>query len=188
MRVRAAVLEDAPAMGRVMVDSFLSAHRNQIPEAAWRKRAEEWTPEVSARGWADAIADPGGDDAARRVLLVAEDSPGALWGLVSGSAADDSASGAIAEVKALYVSPDQQAHGVGSSLLRAAARELARSGFSGLQIGVLTANLPARGFYEAMGGGETGRRTTDEEGFLLPVTVYGWPDITVLSRASPDAS
>jgi hypothetical protein len=32
-----------------------------------------------------------------------------------------------------------------------------------------------------MGGREIGRGTTDEEGHLLPVTVYGWPDITTLS-------
>ena len=39
-------------MGRVMVDSFLSAHRGQMPDAAWQQRVDEWTPEVSARGWA----------------------------------------------------------------------------------------------------------------------------------------
>jgi hypothetical protein len=36
--IRVAVLEDAPAMGRVMVDSFLSAHRGQMPDAAWQQR------------------------------------------------------------------------------------------------------------------------------------------------------
>ena len=32
-------------MGRVMVDSFLSAHRGQMPDAAWQQRVDEWTPE-----------------------------------------------------------------------------------------------------------------------------------------------
>src|SRR6187431_2054584 len=52
MRIRAAVVDDAPAMGRVMVGSWLSAHRGQMPDAAWQKRVDEWTPAVSARGWA----------------------------------------------------------------------------------------------------------------------------------------
>ena len=49
---RAAREEDAPAIGQVMVASYLAAHRDQIPDQAWAKRAEEWTPEVSAQGWA----------------------------------------------------------------------------------------------------------------------------------------
>jgi RimJ/RimL family protein N-acetyltransferase len=57
---------------------------------------------------------------------------------------------------------------------------LAELGFSTLHIGVLTANLPARRFYEAMGGREIGQRTFDEEGYLLPVTIYAWSDIIAL--------
>ena len=181
MKIRGAVAEDAPAMGRVMVDSFLSAHRGQMPDEAWQQRVDEWTPDVSARGWARAIKERAEGKAARDVLLVAEDDAGALSALVSGSAADDDPSGSIAEIGALYVLPDRRGQGFGGSLLRAAAGELADFGFSVLHIGVLTANLPARGFYEAMGGREIGQRTDDEEGFLLPVTVYGWSDITALS-------
>ena len=51
-------------MGRVMVDSFLSAHRGQMPDAAWQQRVDEWTPEVSARGWARAITDQAEGNAA----------------------------------------------------------------------------------------------------------------------------
>ena len=52
------------------------------------------------------------------------------------------------------------------------------------RIGVLTANNPARAFYEAMGGREIGHGTDDEEGYLLPVTIYGWADITDLDPGS----
>jgi hypothetical protein len=74
-KIPVAVLEDAPAMGRVMVDSFLSAHRGQMPDAAWQQRVD--------------------------VLLVAEDDSGVLSALVSGTAADDDPSGSIAEIEAL---------------------------------------------------------------------------------------
>ena len=93
----------------------------------------------------------------------------------------DDSSGATAKVSALYVLPAHQGHGIGRRLLRSAASELSSLGFTLLRIGVLTANRPARAFYEAMGGREVGQRTFDEEGFLLPETVYGWPDLTVLT-------
>lgn len=85
----------------VMVDSFLSAHRGQMPDAAWQQRVDEWMPEVSARGWARAITDQAEGNAARDVLLVAEDDSGVLSALVSGTAADDDPSGSIAEIEAL---------------------------------------------------------------------------------------
>jgi hypothetical protein len=52
MIIRAAREVDAPAMGQVMVDTYMTVHRHQMPDEAWTKRAEERTPEVSANGWA----------------------------------------------------------------------------------------------------------------------------------------
>ena len=170
MRIRAAVVDDAPAMGRVMVDSWLSAHRGQMPDAAWQKRVDEWTPDVSARGWARTLTEREDRNAARDVLLVAEDDGGALSALVSGTAADDDASGSIAEIGALYVLPDRRGQGIGGSLLREAASELARLGFSALHIGVLAANLPARGFYEAMGEGRSANGCSTKRAICFP-----WP-------------
>jgi ribosomal protein S18 acetylase RimI-like enzyme len=186
--IRAAVPDDAPEMGRVMVESFLAAHHGQIPEAAWRKRRDEWTPEVSARGWSRAIAGVVDGIDARDVLLVAEDDLGVLTGLVSGAPADDNPLVSTAEIGALYVLPHRQGQGVGGSLLRAAAGVLADLGFSSIRLEVLTANLPARGFYEALGGREIGQGTVDEEGYELPVTVYGWADIRSLSGGAGAAT
>ena len=103
MRIRAAVADDAPAMGRVMVDSWLSAHRGQVPDAAWQQRVDEWTPEVSARAWARTFAERTDGDGPVDVMLVAEDDAGVLIALVSGTAADEDPSGSIAEIGALYV-------------------------------------------------------------------------------------
>jgi GNAT superfamily N-acetyltransferase len=179
MQVRAAVVDDAPAMGRVMVASWLSAHRGQLPDAAWQKRVEEWTPDASARAWARAFAERADDQVSRDVVLVAVDDAG-VSALVSGTPADGDVSGSIAEINALYLLPERRGQGIGRALLRAAARRLAELGFSTLHIGVLTANLPARRFYEAMGGREIGQRTFDEAGYLLPVTIYAWSDISAL--------
>lgn len=181
IKVRTAQVHDAPAMGRVMVEAYLSAHRGHMPDTAWQKRVDEWTPDVSARAWARLLTEQAEGDSARVVLLVAEDDTGDPVGLVLGTEAEDDTSGATAQIDSLYVLPDRQGQGIGRLLLQEAARDLAMLGFTTLHIGVLAANLPARGFYAAMGGQEIGQRTFDEEGELLPESVYAWPDITVLA-------
>lgn len=187
VRVRIAAIDDAPAMGRVMVESFLAAHRGQMPEAAFQKRVDEWTPEVSATGWSrvlEAISDGNRD---RDVVLVAEDDDG-LVGLVCGGAAEGGAAdGTTCEIGALYVHPGHLGHGIGRALLRAAAQHLADLGYHELHIGVLSANNPARDFYEAMGGREIGQGLDDEEGHLLPLTIYGWADVTDLASVQPES-
>jgi GNAT superfamily N-acetyltransferase len=111
-----------------------------------------------------------------------------------GAAADRAADGdrervvllVAEEVDALYVLPGLQGSGIGRWLVQEAANRLAGLGFASLHVGVLTANLPARRFYEAMGGHEIGQRTFDEEGHLLPGTVYAWSDIAGLMRDPDD--
>lgn len=180
MRTRAATHEDAAALGHLMVESWLSAHRGQVPDAAWQKRASEWTPEVSARGWARVLAARAETTARDDVLLVAEDDRGVIVGLVYGVVPDEVPGGATGVIAALYVAPDRQREGVGATLLRAAAEKLGDQGVVTLRLNILTANLPARSFYEAMGGLEVGHGTTDEEGHLLPSTVYAWSDVSAV--------
>ena len=50
-RIRLAKIEDAPTMAQVMVDTWRSAHRSHIPQGQWQKRRDEWTYEISERGW-----------------------------------------------------------------------------------------------------------------------------------------
>lgn len=183
--IRTANVDDAGSMGLVMVESFLSAHRGQMPDAAFQKRVDEWTPEVSSRGWAKALAEIADGNPDRDVILVAEDD-GGLVGLVAAGAAQDAPSGRRCEIGALYVLPRRRGQGIGSALLRAAAVQLADLGYIELRIGVLSANAPARAFYEAMGGREMGQGTDDEEGYLLPLTIYGWADVTDLARPETD--
>ena len=180
MRTRAARAEDAPVLGHLMVDSWLSAHRGQVPDAAWQKRAAEWTPDVSARGWSRVLAAQAAGPAREDVLLVAEDDRGVIVGLVHGVVADDVPGGTTGNIAALYVAPDRHGEGIGASLLCDAAGELGDLGVVTLRLSVLTANLPARRFYESMGGLEVGHGTTEEEGHLLPTTEYEWPEVSVL--------
>jgi ribosomal protein S18 acetylase RimI-like enzyme len=172
MTIRPARLEDAPALGAVMVSSWLSAHRGQMPEDAWRERQEEWTPDVSATGWARVLSEQADRDDPDDVLLVAE-AEGSIVGLVYACAADES-SRVVADIKALYVAQVRRGGGYGRALLHAAAEELTSRGYAVARLEVLSANLPARGFYEHLGGHEVGQGWFDEDGQLQPVTYYEW--------------
>ena len=80
--------DDAPAMGRVMVDSWLTAHRGQMPDAAWEKRRDEWTPEVSATAWERSLHERDAAQGAGDVVLVAVDDDGTLAGRTEGHPLD----------------------------------------------------------------------------------------------------
>ena len=162
-----------------MVPSWLAAHRDHVPADAFQKRVEEWTPDVSAAAWArllDAQDDAGVPD---DVLLLAEDESGVVVGLVLGTPVQNDPGG-TAEIAAIYVVPNLHRTGTGTALLRACADQLSQRGFSRLRVSVLTANSPARAFYEALGAHEVDHGTFDEEGHLLPLTVYEWTDIEAL--------
>ena len=175
------MLGDAAELGRVMVTSWLSAHEGQIPEEAWRRRAAEWTPEVSAQGWARVLVGRADGNGPHDVLLVADDHAGQLVGLVYGRTTEDDDPASTAEVRALYVAPTCRRQGIGAALLRAAARELDELGFSTFRLEVLSANLEARAFYEDMGGREVrqgdvrrGGPSASRDGLRMGERLPGW--------------
>ena len=183
MTIRQARLEDAPAMGRLMVPTWLAAHRRHIPLAAWERRRDLWTPEVSASGWARCLRErDASPDQARACYLVAEDDHGTIIGVAAGAISDADPTGRLGEVGSLYVHPEQQGRGIGRRLLGQLAACLADKGVHSLHIGVLTANLEARRFYERLGGRDIGERLFDEDGLPLPERIYAWSAMTPLLR------
>jgi ribosomal protein S18 acetylase RimI-like enzyme len=182
MIIRIAHEADAPAMGHVTVDTYLAAHREQIPAAAWEKRAQEWTPAVSERAWRQTLHDIAADADSRDCIYVAVEED-TVVGLAMGGLAETDGLPRTGEVYVLYVRASHQGRGLGRRLVQAVAADLARHGITALQIGCLAANAPARRFYESLGGQPIGERMFDEEGTLLPEVVYGWADTTTLIGA-----
>ncbi len=177
--VRVATVGDAPGMGRVMVETYLEAHREHTPEEAWLKRKEEWTPDVSAHSWKRGLRELAESPELRECYFVAEDASGQIVGVAKGEPAEGA--DGVGEVCALYVLPGFHGQGIGRSLVAAVAETMVGWGFNVLHIATLKANLPARKFYEAIGGQPVAERMFDEEGFLLPEIVYEWRDISVLT-------
>ena len=187
MIIRAAHEADAPEMGRVMVETFLAAHRDQMPAEAWAKRAAEWTPEVSAQAWASTLREIAEGKAPGECVYVAVDEAGEIAGIAMGGPANADELPHTGAVYALYVGMSHQGRGVGRRLVQAVAADLAQHGMAALQIDCLAANAPARRFYEAIGGRLVGERLFDEEGVMLPEVVYEWADIaTLVAQGRPE--
>ena len=92
MRVRKAQVSDAAAMGRVMVEAWLTGHHGQMLEEAWQKRRDEWTPEISAGAWERDLLERDATPGSREVFLIAvDDDDESLVGILCGLPADDGA-------------------------------------------------------------------------------------------------
>ena len=189
MLIRVARETDAAAMARVMVDTYLAAHRDQQPEEVWAKRAQEWTYAESEQGWARTLRAIATDADPQECIYVAEAAGGELVGLAMGGPATTEGLSHTGEVYALYVWPSHQGRGLGRRLVSAVAAHLAQLGMTALHIGCLAANAPARRFYESIGGRVIIERLFDEEGVMLPEVVYGWADTGALvarARSEPE--
>ena len=184
MIYRQAVEADAPAMGRMMVDTYMAAHKGQIPEAAWLQRQREWTPEVSAANWARSIRDIANGDMPQTCIYVAVDESAAqageadnVAGICMGGPGDAMPWPNCGDIYAMYVSQDYQRRGVGRRLLQAVVGWLAQAGLTSLTIRALMANTPALRFYAGLGGQIVGTCEADEYGVMLSEQIFGWADI-----------
>lgn len=193
--IRPARVADAMAMAHVMVDTYLTAHRGQMPEAAWEKRQAEWTYDESARSWRGSLQGMADGEDLHECIYVAEvedvdraypqlagklDAALKVVGLVTAHPATEELLPNAAEIGAIYVVESYHGLGIGRKLMQAAASHMQALGYGALLVGALAANAPARSFYEVMGGVPVGERSFDEEGYQLPEVVYGWSNISAI--------
>lgn len=183
MLIRAAQEGDAPAMGQVMVDTFLRAHKGQLPEEAWRRRQAEWTPAVSAANWARTLLTMAADEQTLNCIYVAvadETEPEQVIGLAMGGPGGVADWEHAGEVYALYVAFSHQGRGVGRALIRAVVGHLRPLGMSELIIRCLSTNTAGKRFYESIGGQLVGESAGDEYGYPTVEYIYHWADSAVL--------
>jgi ribosomal protein S18 acetylase RimI-like enzyme len=167
-------------MARVIVDTYLSAHRGQIPEEAWTRRKQEWTYAVSERAWRRTLRGIARGNRHRECLYVAEDEAGAVVGLAMGGPSEADALENAGAIYALYVRESYQRRGIGRRLVQAVAARLAEMGMTALTICCLPANVRARRFYEALGGRVVGECESEDYGVMIREVVYGWADTRAL--------
>lgn len=182
MIIRNAHEADAPAMGRVMVETYLRAHKGQVPDAAWRSRQAEWSASESAAAWARsirAIAEAG--DSQECIYVAVEDvlQPEQVVGLIMGGPTGLADYAGCGDIYALYVDFAHQGRGIGRNLIQAAARRLRQVGLTGLIIRSLSTNAPANHFYESCGGQFVGECEAEDSGYPITQRIYHWAEMPI---------
>lgn len=163
---------DAAELAQVHVSAWRETYRGLLPDAYLARMSEP----AHARRFGRRLLQPGPDD----VTLAVADRRG-LVGYAEAGPSRRRAPGE-AEVATLYLLRSAQGLGLGRTLLGSTARALASRGARSLVISVLRDNIPARRFYERLGGRpEPTRMEPGPGGGLLAEVAYWWPDITTLS-------
>ena len=80
--------------------------------------------------------------------------------------------------------PAPQNSAVGSALFQAELTALAGRGFPSTGLWVLTGNVPARRFYDSIGGRTAETRIDRGDGFALDEIAYVWNDLTTYRASS----
>jgi ribosomal protein S18 acetylase RimI-like enzyme len=169
LRIRAAVVEDCDAIGRLHVDAWRETYPGLMPPEI----IDRLGPAERAAQWASGLA----RGAKGPIVRIAEAEDGSLAGFGAAGPVRDAAFAWQAEIYALYVLQRHQRCGGGVALLRHLAAALAERGRHRVGLWVLTGNAGARAFYERIDGRSTHQRVDESEGWACDETAYAWDDL-----------
>jgi ribosomal protein S18 acetylase RimI-like enzyme len=164
--VRAAIIDDAPAIAGVHVASWRSTYRTLLPG--------DFLDSLSEASYADRWTRIIGEGSSR--IYVAEDG-GMPVGFASAGRERAGETGYSGELYAIYVLDDFQRRGHGRELVRATVAGLREIGLEDMLIWVLRDNLPARRFYERLGGVYVRTQPITFGSATLEEVSYGWPSL-----------
>ena len=168
--VRQAGPEDAAGIARVHVATWRTAYRGlltddflaSLNESAY---AERWRRTLS--GAADRV-------------YVAENADGVI-GFASGGKERAGEGAYSGELYAIYVLREAQGHGHGRRLVQAVVGGLRELRLPNMIVWVLRDNVPARRFYERLGGTYVREQPITIGSTLLQEVSYGWPSLDGVS-------
>jgi ribosomal protein S18 acetylase RimI-like enzyme len=164
--IRAAVVDDADAMGRLHVRAWQRAYRGMIPDAYLdallpSERAEMWRGNLARTGVPPVLVATLGETVVGFAAFGAAQPPHPT----EPAPTEPATSG---ELFAINLDPDHWGRGVGRALLQRATDELAALGYDDAVLWVLPENDRARALYESEGWTADGGIATEE---ILGVTV-----------------
>ncbi|MGL5065040.1 MAG: GNAT family N-acetyltransferase [Microcoleus sp.] len=176
MIVRAATIDDVPAIARVNADTWRTAYRNIIPADFLANLSYE----AREKNWQEILlnAENTGDFA-----CVAENDLGEIVGFAAGCQERTGKYDYRGELSAIYILEAYQRHGIGRQLVRWVAANLAELNLNSMLVWVLAQNSACK-FYEALGGEKVDERETVRAGVLLKEIAYGWKNIAILTDSS----
>jgi ribosomal protein S18 acetylase RimI-like enzyme len=142
MKVRAATIADAQRIAQIHVETWRAAYRGQIPDDILdalniNKRAIFWNKHLAMQSHGVSVAELGKEIIGFCDLIPSRDT--------------DSNSREIGEIAAIYVQPEFWRKGAGDALCRYSLKEARLQNYIAVTLWVLSSNVTARNFYEAMG-------------------------------------
>jgi ribosomal protein S18 acetylase RimI-like enzyme len=173
--IRAATPADAPAIGRIHVESWRETYRGLLSH----NLLNSVSAVVRAAMWRGAL-----EHERPIVLFVAQQASGDLVGFAGGGSSRAPSLPHDAEVYAIYVLRAAHRRGCGRRLMAALANALHARGFKSLSLWVLEENAGARGFYERLGGTVVGEKTEVDGGHEFREVAYGWDNLQSLCSAA----
>lgn len=163
--------DDAPDLARIHIAAWRETYRGLLPDSY----LDRMSLPVHARRFHASLMSTRPNEA----TLAAADRDG-LVGYAAGGPSRSRIEGE-AEITTLYVLRAAQGRGLGRRLVEDLDRVFQANGASSLMISVLRDNLPARRFYEHLGGeAEAPRREPGPGGVTYEVS-YRWPEIGMLT-------
>ena len=166
IRIRDAVEADVEGIARAHVQGWRESYKNFLaPEALAGLSVEE-----RVRLWQRALAEP----EPRARLLVAEMDDGEIVGFIRGGPTGGKGAefAAEAEIFAIYLLDKAKRQGIGRKLMTGVFDHLAAHGFRSVGLWVLKDNLPARRFYETLGGTAGPEQSFDLRGQMVTEVAY----------------
>ena len=173
MRIRRAVLSDAPGIARVDVDSWRSTYIGLVPDDVLSSYDYSERERARRIGIADEST----------ITFVAEHKTDGIVGFLSGGPARIDDMPYASELYAIYLLEQYQRQGIGRRLVSELCAWLLTQDITSMYTWVLDKN-PSRRFYESLGGIEFRSETMAIGGRDVVEVAYGWNDISSLALES----
>ena len=174
--LRKAIQADAAALGALHVASWHETYIGIIPD----EMLAELSVDQRTAMWSKILGAP--DDFGCVAVFIAEDNGRAIGFGSCGRQRDDALMkmGFNGEFGAIYVLRSHQGRGFGRSIVSAMSKELSAAGYTAACLWVLRQNMPARAFYEKLGGVVVGEKIDQGPNANLIEDAYGWRDLLAL--------
>jgi ribosomal protein S18 acetylase RimI-like enzyme len=167
IRIREGLETDIEGIATVHVQGWRESYKDFLtPESLAGLSVEE-----RMQMWQRALAEP----EPRARLLVAEIDGGQIVGFIRGGpirGEEAELLGTEAEIYAVYLLDKVKRQGIGRKLMAGVFKHLAAHGFRSVGLWVLKDNLPARRFYEILGGTAGPEQSFDLRGQMVTEVAY----------------
>ncbi|HNB51383.1 MAG TPA: GNAT family N-acetyltransferase [Anaerolineales bacterium] len=173
-QIRPALSQDAPGVAHVHVQSWQTSYRGLIADEVLDNQS---LPRRQTY-WEQVLTTIETEANVPHFVFVAENETGEIVGFTSGGKSREENLPFEGELYAIYLLDEAKHQGLGAKLFQAFVEKLLATGYHSMMLWVLSDNLPARRFYEKMGGRAINEQTITIGGYNLSEVAYGWDTIS----------